>query len=122
MPERFHAVRQCCFNFFCLSFFFPFRRIKTNLNNSEGSHAFHTYTPHFYSSNNLLNIRERVFFRLVEDSTVPVPNIQTISRRAKVVALTSQLSQQSSSVLKISAATETAFFSLPSSDGLCTPS
>lgn len=81
-------LHQCCktvlFQFF--SFFFPFRRIKTNLNNSEGSHAFHTYTPHFYSSNNLLNIRERVFFRLVEDSTVPVPSIQTISRRAKVVS------------------------------------
>lgn len=105
--------------FFC--FIFPFRRIKTNLNNCEDSHAFHTNTPHFYYSNNLLNIREKVFFRLVGDSTVPVPSIQTTSRRAKAAVWTSQRSQQSSSGLKISAATETGFFSLPSSDGLCTP-
>lgn len=107
--------------FFCLFIFSPFRRIKTNLNNCEGSHAFHTYMQHFYSSNDLFNNREKVLFRLVGDSTVPVPNIQTISRRDQAAALTSPLSQQSSSALKISAAIEPGFFSLPSSDGLCIP-
>lgn len=109
-------------NFLCLFiFFFPFMRIKTNLNNCEGSHAFHIYMSHFYSSNDLVNNREKVFFRLVGDPTVPVPNIQIICRRDQAAVLTS-LSQQSSSALKISAATEPGFSSLPSSDGFVLPS
>lgn len=79
--------------------------------------------PHFYSSNTSLNVRERGFFRLLKGSTVTVPNNQIISRRAKAqtaAMLTSpHFSQQSASALKISAAMETGFFNLPSSDGHC---
>lgn len=113
------------FNFFSLSLFFSFKRIKTNLNkNSERSHAFDTQMPHLYFSNTSLNVRERVFLRLLKDSTVTVPNIQIINRRAAAQMQQRWLlhaSQQSASALKISAARETGFFSLPSSDGLCTP-
>lgn len=62
MPEKFHAIRQCCLYILCFSFFFTFKRIKTTLNKNcdcERSHAFATYMPHFYSSNASLDIREK---------------------------------------------------------------
>lgn len=59
----------------------------------------------------------------MKDSTVAVPDIQIIRRRAQAAAVPTSphFSQPSASALKISAAMGRGVFNLPTSGGLCTP-